>query len=77
MVDVASTDEYKAEEFCINNYVNYYSKPRFKYSNSIKNKNITLNSMFRENTLNKRFAINSIVFDLINDKVDVELNEIE
>ncbi|WP_229118830.1 hypothetical protein [Bacteroides finegoldii] len=77
MIDVASTDEYKAEEFCINNYVNYYSKPRFKYSNSIKNKNITLNSMFRENTLNKRFAINSIVYDLINDKVDVELNEIE
>ena len=37
LTDTASLDKLKAEEHCINKYVNYYSKPRFRYSNSIKN----------------------------------------
>ncbi len=56
--------------------MNYYSKPRFRYSNSIKNRDISLNSILKENTLNKNFVINSITYDLINNKCDVELNEI-
>ena len=76
LTDTASLDKLKAEEHCINKYVNYYSKPRFRYSNSIKNRGISLNSVLKENTLNKNFVINSITYDLINNKCDVELNEI-
>ena len=76
LTDAASLDKLKAEEHCINKYVNYYSKPRFRYSNSIKNRGISLNSVLKENTLNKNFVINSITYDLINNKCDVELNEI-
>ena len=77
MIDVASTDEYKAEEHCINKYVYYYQKPRFIYSNSIKNKNVSLNSILNERSTKKDYIINSVTYDLINNKVDVELNEIE
>lgn len=76
LTDTASLDKLKAEEHCINKYVNYYSKPRFRYSNSIKNRGISLNSVLKENTLNKNFVINSITYDLMNNKCDVELNEI-
>lgn len=76
LTDGVSKDKLKAEEHCINKYVNYYSKPRFRYSNSIKNRDISLNSILKENTLNKNFVINSITYDLINNKCDVELNEI-
>ena len=76
LFNITSSNEQKAEEHCISKYVNYYSKPRFKYSNSIKNKGISLNSILKENTLNKNFVINSITYDLINNKCDVELNEI-
>ena len=76
LTDGVSKDKLKAEEHCINKYVNYYSKPRFRYSNSIKNRDISLNSILKENTLNKNFVINSITYDLMNNKCDVELNEI-
>ena len=49
---------------------------RLLTSNSIKNRGISLNSVLKENTLNKNFVINSITYDLINNKCDVELNEI-
>lgn len=74
--DISSKETKKAEEHCIEKYTNYYSKPRFIYSNSIKNKNVNLNSILNEKSTQKDYIINSITYDLINNKVDVELNEI-
>lgn len=74
--DIPSKETKKSEEHCIQKYTNYYSKPRFIYSNSIKNKNVNLNSILNEKSTQKDYIINSITYDLINNKVDVELNEI-
>lgn len=74
--DISSKETKKSEEHCIEKYTNYYSKPRFIYSNSIKDKNVNLNSILNEKTTKKDYIINSITYDLINNKVDVELNEI-
>ena len=74
--DIPSKETKKSEEHCIEKYTNYYSKPRFIYSNSIKNKNVNLNSILNEKSTQKDYIINSIVYDLINNKVDVQLNEI-
>ena len=74
--DILSKESKKAEEHCIEKYTNYYSRPRFIYSNSIKNKNVNLNSILNEKSTKKDYIINSITYDLINNKVDVELNEI-
>lgn len=74
--DISNKETKKAEEHCIEKYTNYYSKPRFIYSNSIKNKNVNLNSILNEKSTQKDYIINSITYDLINNKVDVELNEI-
>lgn len=74
--DISNKETKKAEEHCIEKYTNYYSKPRFIYSNSIKNKNVNLNSILNEKSTQKDYIINSIVYDLINNKVDVQLNEI-
>lgn len=74
--DISNKETKKAEEHCIEKYANYYSKPRFIYSNSIKNKNVKLNSILNEKSTQKDYIINSITYDLINNKVDVELNEI-
>lgn len=73
---IPSKETKKSEEHCIEKYTNYYSKPRFIYSNSIKNKNVNLNSILNEKSTQKDYIINSIVYDLINNKVDVQLNEI-
>lgn len=74
--DISNKETKKAEEHCIEKYTNYYSRPRFIYSNSIKNKNVNLNSILNEKSTQKDYIINSITYDLINNKVDVELNEI-
>lgn len=73
---IPSKETKKSEEHCIEKYTNYYSKPRFIYSNSIKNKNVNLNSILNEKSTQKDYIINSVTYDLINNKVDVELNEI-
>ena len=74
--DISNKETKKAEEHCIQKYTNYYSKPRFIYSNSIKNKNVNLNSILNEKSTQKDYIINSVTYDLINNKVDVQLNEI-
>ena len=74
--DISNKETKKAEEHCIEKYTNYYSRPRFIYSNSIKNKNVNLNSILNEKSTQKDYIINSVTYDLINNKVDVQLNEI-
>ncbi len=64
------------EEHIVNKYFNYYSSPKFKYENSLKDIGITPLDILFENTMNKRFVIQSITYKLSDCSVDVNLSEV-
>lgn len=64
------------EEHIINKYHDYYSSPRFIYSNSIRGGNmVTPLTKFYENTLGKYFIGNYLTFKLSTNSVDIVSNE--
>lgn len=66
-----------SEAHVINKYHDYYSCPKFVYSNTLRGANrVTPLTKFHENTLNKDFRGNSLHFNLNNNSVDISANEI-
>ena len=75
ITDTITDDEDIAENLCVKKYVNYYQKARFIFSNSLKDNNIKLYSLFKNNTINKTLSIASIEYHLINNAVNATLIE--
>lgn len=63
------------EQNVIERYFNYYSSPKYKYSNTIKNEDVTPFSLITETNLNKTMIVNNITYDLSNNRVELELNQ--
>ncbi len=63
------------EQNIINKYYNYYSTPKFIYSNTINNKNISPLSVINVNQVADKMLINSLNYDLNNDSVTVNLTQ--
>ncbi len=66
----------KPEENIINKYTEYYSTPKFIYSNTINNADIKPYTMIHENTLNKNMVVKSMTYNLSNDSVSVVTTEL-
>ena len=64
------------EQKVIDRYVSYYSSPKYKYSNTLKNDNVTPFSLITETNLNKTMIVNRATYDLSNNRVEIELNQI-
>ena len=64
------------EEKVIERYVSYYSSPKYKYSNTLKNDDVTPFSLITETNLNKTMIVNKATYDLSNNSVEIELNQI-
>nr|WP_320037813.1 hypothetical protein [uncultured Bacteroides sp.] len=66
----------KQEETIIQKYSDYYSTPKFIYSNCLVNKDIKPYTVIHENALNKNLVINSATYNLSNDSVSVIATEL-
>lgn len=64
------------EQKVIDRYVSYYSSPKYKYSNTLKNDDVTPFSLITETNLNKTMIVNRASYDLSNNRVEIELNQI-
>lgn len=64
------------EQKVIDRYVSYYSSPKYKYSNTLKNDDVTPFSLITETNLNKTMIVNRATYDLSNNRVEIELNQI-
>ena len=64
------------EQKVIDRYVSYYSSPKYKYSNTLRNNNVTPFSLITETNLNKTMIVNRASYDLSNNRVEIELNQI-
>lgn len=66
----------KQEEHIITKYYNYFSSPKYIYSNTLKDADIKPYSILFENTLGKSFFLNKWVMDLSNNSIEVTANEV-
>lgn len=74
--NVNTHEQIKQEENILTKYFNYYSSPKYIYSNTIKNDNIKPYNLLFENTLNKTFFLNKWVMNLSTNSVDISVCEI-
>jgi len=72
---VAENVDVIQEQNIINKYYNYYSTPKFIYSNNINNDNITPLSIISVNEVSNNMLIDSLSYDLNNDSVSVKLTQ--
>lgn len=76
--DISNTNSAKdviSENHIINKYHDYYCKPKFIYTNTIRDNGVTPITKFYENTLKKYFVPNSLSYNLSTDSVDITVNE--
>lgn len=65
-----------AENRLVERYVNHYSLPKYIYSNTLVNDNITPFSLISEHNLNKTMIVNNASYDLSNDRVEIECEQL-
>lgn len=66
----------KQEETIINKMANYYSTPKFIYSNILNNKDVRPYTVIHENVLNKDLIIKSMTYNICNNSVSVVTTEL-
>lgn len=76
LYNVKNNENLKSEEHYIKKYVEYYSSMKYTYSNNIYDKDIKPYTIFYENTLDKKFALNSITYNLAADAAEITVKEI-
>lgn len=76
LYNVKNNENLKSEEHYIKKYVDYYSVIKYTYSNNIYDKDIKPYTIFYENTLDKKFALNSITYNLAADAAEITVKEI-
>lgn len=76
LCNVKNNENLKSEEHYIKKYVDYYSVIKYTYSNNIYDKDIKPYTIFYENTLDKKFALNSITYNLAADAAEITVKEI-
>lgn len=69
--------EKKMEEFILEKYVDYYSKPKMIYTNTLNNKGYVMPfTMLYESLLKRKFIPDSISYNLLDDTVTVNAKEV-
>ena len=64
------------ENRLIERYVNHYSKPKYKYGNTLVNNEVTPFSLIREHNLNKTMIVTNASYDLTNNRVEIESEQL-
>lgn len=65
-----------AENRLVERYVNYYKTPKYKYSNTLINDNITPFSLIYEHNLNKTMIVGGASYDLSNNRVTINCSQV-
>lgn len=65
-----------AENRLVERYVNHYKVPKYRYSNTLVNDNVTPFSLISEHNLNKTMIVNNASYDLSNDRVNLECEQL-
>lgn len=60
------------EEKLVERYVNYYSSPKYKYGNTLRNVDVTPFSLISESNLGKTMVVGKASYDLSNNCVEIE-----
>lgn len=76
LYNVKNNENLKSEEHYIKKYVEYYSSMKYTYSNNIYDKDIKPYTIFYENTLDKKFVLNNITYNLAADAAEITVKEI-
>lgn len=66
----------KQEEHIISKYYNYYSMPKYIYTNTLINNHIKPYSLLFENTIGKYLFLNKWIMNLSSNSIDITSNEI-
>ena len=76
ILNLNTRERLKQEEHIITKYYNYFSSPKYIYSNTLNNAGIKPYSLLFENTLGKNFFLNKWVMNLGNNSIEVTANEV-
>lgn len=76
ILNLNTREQLKQEEHIITKYYNYFSSPKYIYSNTLNNAGIKPYSLLFENTLGKNFFLNKWVMNLGNNSIEVTANEV-
>lgn len=76
ILNLNTRDRLKQEEHIITKYYNYFSSPKYIYSNILNNVDIKPYSLLFENTLGKNFFLNKWVLNLGDNSIEVTANEV-
>lgn len=74
--NIARSNDLKQEETIIQKYANYYSTPKFIYSNTLNNKEVKPYTVIHENTLNRNLVVNSTTYNLSTNSVSIVATEL-
>lgn len=76
ILNLNTRDRLKQEEHIITKYYNYFSSPKYIYSNTLNNVGIKPYSLLFENTLGKNFFLNKWMMNLGDNSIEVTANEV-
>lgn len=76
ILNLNTRDRLKQEEHIVTKYYNYFSSPKYIYSNTLNNVGIKPYSLLFENTLGKNFFLNKWVINLGDNSIEVTANEV-
>ncbi|WP_455671700.1 hypothetical protein [Phocaeicola sp.] len=75
-LNLNTNDKLKQEEHIITKYYDYFSYPKYIYSNTLVNADIKPYSLLYENTLGKNFFLNKWIMNLSDNSIEVTANEV-
>lgn len=76
ILNLNTREQLKQEEHIITKYYNYFSSPKYIYSNTLDNVGIKPYSLLFENTLGKNFFLSKWVMNLGDNSIEVTANEV-
>lgn len=76
ILNLNTREQLKQEEHIITKYYNYFSSPKYIYSNTLNNVGIKPYSLLFENTLGKNFFLSKWVMNLGDNSIEVTANEV-
>ena len=65
-----------AENRLVERYVKHYKQPKYIYGNTLVNNNVTPFSLIREHNINKTMIVTNASYDLSNDRVNLQCEQI-